>query len=177
MTFKRSNLRRGITMAETIVSSLLVGLVLVGTIQLVAPIVRSGSVMSDKLVASNLARELSEEIGTKFFTSQSVDDVDQIGADAGDTRATYDDIDDYHRLNNSPPQLSDGRVMTHLGGWARIVKVTHVELADPDAESATYTGLKRVSVTVTKDGVTLAQDVTLHTHAADQLGFVLQESE
>lgn len=177
MMLKTTNLRRGITMAETIVSSLLVGLVLVGTLQLIAPIIRSGSVMTDKLVASNLAREMSEEISTKYFTSQVVDDLDLIGADAGDTRATYDDVDDFHGLNNSPPQLSNGRVMTHLGSWARVVKVAHVELSNPNAESATYTGLKRVSVTVTKDGVTLAQDVTLHTHAADQLGFVMQEAE
>ena len=61
--------RRGITMAETIISTLLVGLVLVGTIQIVGPVVRSGSVMADKAIATNLARELSEEIATKYFTA------------------------------------------------------------------------------------------------------------
>jgi MSHA pilin protein MshD len=169
------NHRRGITMAETIVSTLLVGMVLVGTIQLVAPIVRSGSVMSDKLVASNMARELSEEVGAKLFMSPSSGDVEFAGPESGETRATYDDIDDYHGLNNSPPQMSNGTVMTHLGGWARVVKVAHVSLNDPNAESVTYTGLKRVTVSVTKDGVTLATDVTIHAHAADQIGFVNQE--
>jgi MSHA pilin protein MshD len=167
--------RHGITMAETIVSTLLVGMVLVGTIQLVAPIVRSGSVMSDKLVATNLARELSEEIAAKYFTSPLLDDVEAMGAGVGERRSTYDDIDDYHGLNNSPPQLSDETVMSHLAGWGRQVKVVHVELDDPSAESGSYTGLKRITVTVTKDGVTLAQDITLRAHAADQFGFVLQE--
>lgn len=170
-----TNHRRGITMAETIVSTLLVGMVLVGTIQLVAPIIRSGSVMSDKLIASNMARELSEEIGTKLFISPSTADNDYLGTETSETRDGYDDIDDYHGISNSPPQLSDGRVMSHLGGWARVVKVTHASLNDPNADSASYTGLKRVTVSVTKDGVTLATDVTIHTHAADQLGFVNQE--
>jgi MSHA pilin protein MshD len=169
------NHRRGITMAETIVSTLLVGMVLVGTIQLVAPIIRSGSVMSDKLIATNMARELSEEIGTKLFMSPSSGDVEFTGPEAGETRAIYDDIDDFHGINNSPPVLSDGRVMTHLGGWARVVKVTHASLADPSADSGIYTGLKRVTVSVTKDGVTLATDVTIHAHAADRIGFVNQE--
>ncbi len=167
--------RRGITMAETIVSTLLVGMVLVGTIQIVGPTVRSGTVMADKVVASNLARELSEEIGTKFFTSPLLDDVDSIGAAVGEDRSTYDDIDDFHGVTNSPPQNSAGIPMTHLSGWTRAVKVVHVDLGDPSVESGSYTGLKRVTVTVRKDGVQLAQIVSLHSHSADQLGFVIQE--
>lgn len=172
---KHINGRHGITMAETIVSTLLVGLVLVGTIQIVGPVIRSGSVMADKAVAANLARELSDEISTKYFTSPILDDVEAMGAGVGETRATYDDIDDYHGLSNSPPQLSTGSGISSLSGWTRAVKVVHVDLDDPTIESGTYTGIKRVTVTVSKDGVQLAQVVSLHTHAADQLGFVLQE--
>lgn len=162
-------------MAETIVSTLLVGMVLVGTIQVVGPTVRSGSVMADKLVASNLARELNEEISTKYFTSPLLDDVDSMGAAVGENRSTYDDIDDYHGVSNSPPQNSAGTPMAHLSGWSRVVKVVHVDLDDPSVESGSYTGLKRVTVTVSKDGVQLAQVVSLHSHSADQLGFVIQE--
>jgi MSHA pilin protein MshD len=162
-------------MAETVVSTLLVGLVLVGTLQIVAPITRSGSVMADKAIAANLARELSDEISTKYFTSPIQDDVESMGAGDGETRATYDDIDDYHGLSNTPPQLSGGEKIPNLVGWTRTVKVVHADLDDPTLESGSYTGLKRVTVSVSKDGTLLAQTVTLHTHAADQLGFVLQE--
>jgi len=169
-----TNTRRGLTMAETIVSTLLVGMVLVGTIQLVGPVVRSGTVMSDKLVATNLARELSEEISIKYFTTPDNDDLEFIG-DESEDRDKYDDIDDYNGLSNSPPQLSDETVMTHLAGWRRTVEVEHVDLNNPNNATGSYTGLKRVTVTVLKDGTTLAADVTLHAHAADQLGFVIQE--
>lgn len=167
--------RRAITMAETVVSTLIVGLVLVGTIQIIAPVVRSGSVMADKAIAANLARELSDEIATKYFTSPILKDVEAMGAAIGETRATYDDIDDYLGITNSPPQLSDGTPLTHLGAWTRSVSVVHADINNPSTDSPSYTGLKRVTVTVSKDGVRLAQIQTLHAHAADQLGFVLQE--
>ena len=164
----------GITLAETVVSTLIIGLVLVSTIQIVGPIVRSGSVMADRTVASNLANELSEEIATKLFTSPLLADLESMGPGAGETRATYDDIDDYHGLSNSPPQLSDMRVLSTLSGWTRTVKVVHVNMNDPSVDSANYTGLKRVTVTVSKNGIELASVISLHAHAADQIEFVLK---
>lgn len=175
---KRMNTsRRGITMAETIVSTLLVGMVLVGTIQVVGPTVRSGTVMADKVIASNLARELSDEIATKYFTSPETDDLEFIGEESGKNRDKLDDIDDYHGLSNSPPELSDESELKNLDAWTRSVKVSHADLNNPSIDSGTYTGLKRVTVTVQKNGVTLAEVVSLHSHIADQLGFVLQEDE
>lgn len=167
--------RRAITMAETIVSSLLIGLVLVGTIQLVGPLTRAGTVSSDRLVASGLARELSEEIATKLFITQSDADRDRLGAESGESRSGYDDIDDYHGMKNSPPELSNEFVISHLTGWRRDVEVAHVTIDDPSVDSAEYTGLKRVTVTVSKNGVELAQVISLHGRAADRLGFVFQE--
>ena len=164
-------------MAETIVSTLLVGMVLVGTIQIVGPTVRSGTVMADKVVASNLARELSDEIATKYFKSTIEDDLDYIGTESGGSRKDYDDIDDYHGMSNTPPELSDKSKLKNLDGWTRSVKVSHADLNSPGVDSGSYTGLKRVTVTVQKNGVTLAEVVSLHSHIADQLGFVLQEED
>lgn len=166
-------LRSGITIAETVISMLLISLVLVGTIQLVAPLARSSTVMADKLVAANLASELSEEIASKYWTSPLLFERDTIGAADGETRSTYDDIDDYHGWSSSPPTLSSGNANFALTGWTRSVKVTHVELGDAITESATATGLKRVTVTVQKDGRTLSQLSTLHSEAADFYGFIV----
>lgn len=166
--------RHGITLAETVVSTLIVGLVLVSTIQIVGPIIRSGSVMADKAIAANLANELSEEIGSKLFQEPAAADVDSLGADFGETRSTYDDIDDYQGMTNTPPQLSDSTKLTNLANWSRVVRIDHVSVNDPSAQSAVYTGLKRVTVTVNKNGVELASIISLHAHAADQIGFVIE---
>ncbi len=166
-------IRRGITMAETIVASLLIGLVLVSTIQIVGPMVRATSVHADRVVAANLANELCEEIATKRWTSPLLDDPDSIGPGAGETRETFDDIDDYDGWSSSPPMLADGTVNAALAGWTRSASVTHCDVDDPSVNAASYTGLKRVTVTVSKNGVALARVVSLQADKADRLGLVV----
>lgn len=165
--------RRGISMAETVISTLIIGFVLVATLQIVGPIVRSTSVHADRLVAVNLANELTEEIAMKAWTSPILNDPDSMGPGGGETRSTFDDVDDFHGWSSSPPKLSSEQSNLFLDGWTRSVKVAHVELSDAMTVSATYTGLKRVSVTVSKNGVTLAQVDSLHSMSADTIGFVV----
>ena len=168
--------RRGISMVETVLSTVLVGFVLVGTLQIVGPIAQSTTVHADRLVAANLANELSEEIGMMFYTDPDIDDVDAIGIDASErakVRADFDDVDDFHGWTASPPQLSTGAALSNLVGWERYVEVNHVLLVDAATDSKTNTGLKRITVTVTHHGTTLARVITLHSQAADSLGFVV----
>ena len=165
--------RRGISMAETIVSTLLVGFVLVSTLQIVGPMVQSGAVHADRLVAANLANELAEEIATKVWTSPILIDPNSMGPGAGESRATFDDVDDYDGWSSSPPKLSSAQSNIFLSGWTRSVSVVHVQMNDAQTKSATYTGLKRVTVTVSKNGVILAQIHSLHSLAADTFGFVV----
>ena len=165
--------RRGISLAETVISTLLIGFVLVSTLQIVAPITRSGTIQADRLIAADLASELTDEISTKLWTSPILDDPESMGPDAGETRPTYDDIDDYHGWSASPPKFSIGSSYTHLTGWKRSAKVTHATIDNPSVDSAKATGLKRVVVTVSKNNVVLAQVTSLHSSAADVLGFVV----
>ena len=145
-----SNSSRGITLVETVVSMLLVGFVLVSTLSIVGPVTRSTSVQADKLVAANLANELSEEIATKLFI---------------DPKAS------------TPPKNSYGSAYATMKEWTRSVSVMHVMLADPSAESKTNTGLKKVTVEVSKNGTVLSSISTLHSQAADTLGFVVATGE
>ena len=165
--------RRGISMAETVVSTLLIGFVLVSTLQIVGPMARSTSVHADRLVAANLAIELTEEIATKRWTSPVLGDPDSIGPDLGETRSTYDDVDDFDTWSASPPMLSTGISNTALTGWVRRVHVDHVFVSDASTVSGTYTGLKRVTVIVLKGEVELARIESLHSDSADALGFVV----
>lgn len=171
-TFKSS--RRGITLAETIISTLLIGFVLVSTLTMVAPLTRSNTVHANKLIAINLASELSEEIATKLFIDTVPDSNDALGLDADDSsffRSTYDDVDDYNKWSSSPPKHSLGGSYTIMSGWTREVTVVHAVIEKPMDDSPTYTGLKRVTVTVYKDSTLLATITTLHSQTADTLGF------
>ncbi len=164
---------RGLSMAETVISTLLIGFILISTLQIVGPMKRSTSVHADRLVAANLAIELTEEIATKRWTSPVLDDPNSIGPEQGDTRVTYDDIDDFSGWSASPPMLSTGIHNTALTGWTRRVSVDHVLMSDASTVSGTYTGLKRVTVTVLKDEVELARIESLHSDSADSLGFLV----
>jgi type II secretory pathway pseudopilin PulG len=167
--------RRAITLAETVVATLIIGFVLVSTLQIVAPISRSGSHHANRLVASNLANELAEEIGTKLFTEPDEDVPDTLGTDTGErpaVRADFDDIDDYQSWSSSPPINSLNESYTNLSGWTRSVKIAHVLVADPTTESPTNTGLKKITITVSKGSTQLAQVNLLQSQSADQLGFI-----
>lgn len=168
--------RRGISMAETVISTMLIGFVLVSTLQIVGPMVQSTSLHADRLVAANLANELSEEIATKLFTDPDDDSADALGVDDAEraiVRADFDDVDDYNGWNSSPPRLSSSQSNVFLGGWTRSVTVAHVLANDPSTDSGTNTGLKRITVVVAKNGVIHATVVTLHSESADSLGFIV----
>ena len=168
--------RRGISMAETIISTMLVGFVLVSTLQIVGPMVQSTSVHADRLIAANLAHELSEEIATMQYTDPDVDDINALGVDDGERaaqRTDFDDVDDYATWSSKPPKLSSGQSNVFLGEWTRYVKVIHVELGDAATESKNNTGLKRVTVIVSKNGVVLAMESSLHSQSADAVGFLV----
>jgi hypothetical protein len=72
-----------------------------------------------------------------------------LGPDAGEMRGTYDDVDDYDGLSQTPPQLRDGTALTEFTGWTRSVSVTFVNPDAPDvAASPADSQLKRIIVTV-----------------------------
>ncbi|MDF1808462.1 MAG: hypothetical protein P1U42_02070 [Phycisphaerales bacterium] len=161
-------------MAETIVSTLIIGFVLVGTLQIIGPMIRSSTVHANKLIATNLANELMEEIITKKFTDPDEDAGDLLGVDTGEraeNRNDFDDIDDYQSWTSTPPKLSTNQTNTAIPGWTRSVKIVHVEISDPSVDSASATGLKKITVTVSKDGTQLASIVSLQSSSADSLGF------
>ena len=164
-------------MAETILSTIIVGFVLVSTLQIVGPMVQSTSLHADRLVASNLANELLEEIASKVYTDPELDAIDAIGVDDAERaaqRVDFDDIDDYNGWSSSPPKMSNSQSNIFLGDWTRSATVVHVILSNPSAESATNTGLKRVTVIVSKNGIEHARVVSLHSQAADSVGFIVK---
>ena len=168
--------RRAIALIETVIAMLLIAFVLISSIQIVAPIVRSSHVHTDRLVAANLASELTEEIATKHFIDPAEDDPDTLGPEADErpaNRLDFDDIDDYQSWSASPPRNSQNDDITTLAGWTRSVKVVHADPADPNTDSGTYTGVKRITIVVSKNGTELERRVLVHTAAADKLGFLV----
>src|SRR5207249_6775945 len=76
-----------------------------------------------------------------------------IGLDSLETttnRSTWDDVDDYHGLDESPPRDKNGNNLTGFTGWRWKALVEFVQALSPQSASSTDQGLKRITITVSE---------------------------
>lgn len=153
------------TLAEVLVSLLIVGVAMAAGVQALGSFAGGARSWQERSAAVQLASRLMAEIDVLPF--QDPAGAVTIGVDAGETlgnRTQYDDIDDYHNWNESPPKDSSGNAMTGYAGYRQKVEVVF------DTSLSTKTGLtftsgaaKRVTVAILKDDRELARLVTVRT--------------
>ncbi len=156
---------RGFRLVEATVSILLVGGLLVLSLDLVGASATGQKNMGDHGRARLLALGLMSEILAQFY--EEPDDTPIFGRESSETggsRPDYDDVDDYHDWSASPPETRDGTAMTDLTGWERAVTVEYVEPADLTTTSVTDTGVKRITVSVSYNNNELATMVAVRTN-------------
>ena len=166
----RSRLQRprcGLSLLEVTVSTVLVGLIIVGSMRCVSTAIATGDSSANRTLAVLLAEDLLEEILQQDYSEP--DDVPDFGIE-GDEEATvrdnWDDVDDYDGWESSPPQDVTGNAVAGTE-WKRVVVVEQVQsenllATEPDSND---TGVKRITVVVSLDGVTLAELVSIQTRA------------
>lgn len=161
--------RRGLTLMEVVIGTLLVGLVLASTIELVGPTVRSSRLAGETLTARALADQLADEITALPYQDPTAH-AGVIGPEAGESgtnRSRFDDVDDYHGWDASP-QAADGTALSGLlGSWTTGCSVVWVRAADAQTVEAVETGVKRVTVSVSFNGTVLARRVFLRARGYD----------
>lgn len=78
-----------------------------------------------------------------------------IGPDTGESRATYDDVDDYDGLSESPPQDAQGNVRTAFASYRVEMSVRYLTPGEVTAlRLDATTDAKRISVTIVPPGRT-----------------------
>ena len=138
-----SDQRNGITLAEVVVSTLLVGFVLVAAMKTVGSVQISNNSAVDVQIGPALAHDLISEVPEEPDGP--------IGTETGEstlTRTDFDDVDDFDGWNASSPEKPDGAPLGYGAGWQRQVAVMFVQ-PDTLAGSGSGTGLKLITVTVT----------------------------
>jgi len=144
--------RTGFSLIEVAVSSLLVGSILVAALNTTGAVLRFRSATSDSSRATLLATELLAEIQHKRYSDPNQTPV--MGRETGETlRSHFDDVDDYTGLTESPPMTLGGASLTGFTGWSRSVTVVLAQRNSPMQTAASDEGLKRITITVSKDGV------------------------
>lgn len=160
--------RRGITLAEVVVSTLLVGILMVAALSSVGAAARSWIAASEASDGHALARQLLDEI-----TSQGYEDAVSpvFGPEAGETlavgvRSGLDDVDDYLNWSDSPPKDRSGVAIPGFGGWTRLADVVKLKSDSREVlpDNATDQGLRLVTVTVTSP---TGNSVTLSSFRSD----------
>lgn len=129
----------------------LTGVVLVAAMRVLGS-ARAGEItLRHRAIGMSLARDLMEEILVRSYGEEG--QADAIGKEAGEDgsgRLLFDDVDDYAGWSASPPQFEDGNKMSEHAAFTRSVKVEWVEAGDLARVSGSSTGLKRITVTVTR---------------------------
>ena len=150
--------RRGLTLVEVSISTLIVGMLMVASLQSVANIGRTWTTTNQLVDGQGLAQELIREILAQNYTDPTDPLATTWGPETGETtRATFNDLDDYDGWTESPVKNAVGTALTGYTGWSRSVLVEKINYANYRAysNSAMDWYLRAVTVTVTSPtGVT-----------------------
>jgi prepilin-type N-terminal cleavage/methylation domain-containing protein len=163
----RVSRRRAFSLVEVAVSAVLVGVLMAAAMRSVGGSVLAQYRTAERAFARLLADGLLTEILAKDYRQAGSTG---IGRDAGETttsKVNYNDVDDFDTWTESPPQFADGTPMPDLANWSRSVQVVFVDPANLNqtSTSASETGAKRITVTVTHNGGVVATRVAVRTDA------------
>jgi type II secretory pathway pseudopilin PulG len=150
----------GFSVIEAVLSTLVIGIMLVAVLNTVGAARTAQVWNSDRLRAACLASTLLAEITDQAYAEPT--ELPLFGPEASEllaTRSAFDDVDDYNGWSKSPPENADGTAIPgYSSDWRRSVSVVYAATsANPAANSLTDTGLKRITVTVSRRGIKLAE--------------------
>ena len=122
--------------------------------------------INERTRATQLARAMISEIMQQAYIEPT--QTPTFGAEASETRSTYDDVDDYNGLSETSPKNKDGSTMNvpSASNWRRNVTVVWANrltlaMASPQTES----GVKLITVSVYHRNVLITSQSALKGNA------------
>ena len=155
---------RALSMIEAVISIAIVGVMMVAALNTVGASKLGqqktgdrgkGALLAQQLISEILRQHYLEPVDTPGFGRES--------SESGGDRADYDDVDDYDGWASSPPEEKDGTVIPDLNGWRRSVEVDWVSPDDLNTPIGDDKSVKRIIVTVSRDGVPVASLTAVRT--------------
>ncbi|MEM6750941.1 MAG: prepilin-type N-terminal cleavage/methylation domain-containing protein [Planctomycetota bacterium] len=167
--------KRGFTLVEVIIATLLVGGVCVASVRVVGA-ARMHQYRNDGAArGAQLAAAMMDEVLAQPYEDPDGDTA-LVGLEAGEvallSRALLDDVGDYDGRVDQPPTNIDGDPIPGYGdGWSRTVEV---EPVGPALSAVVFvdSGIYRVTVTVHRQGLTVARLVSYRARSADAVAAV-----
>ena len=152
---KRQHSRRGSTLLELIVSTVLVGVLMTAALSSTGQSLLTQRKEADRVIAQHLAQSLLAEVQTKAFEEPDAT-LPLLGLDLGETlglKTGYDDVDDFDGYNESPPKSANGATMAQYAGWSRRVDIAWLNAVTLLPTGSTNSPIKRIKITVRYNGV------------------------
>jgi Tfp pilus assembly protein PilV len=154
--------RGGLSLVEVMVSTMLVGVLLVGAMKCVSGVIRSHMITGDSGRGPQLAQQLMTEILNTPYQDEGPSPVfGRESGESGGDRLDFDDVDDYDFWSAAPPEDRNGNAIFNTEGWQREVTVEFVDPANPDNVSGTDQGLKRITVSIQHNGKVVTTTLAL----------------
>jgi Tfp pilus assembly protein PilX len=154
---------------ETTVSMVVLSLLVVAGLNASGALGRARRSMGDRSLAEGMAHSLLAEVCSRAYTDPD-ESTGVLGMETGEKmdRPTLNDVDDYEGLMESPPTDLWGNALTDEPGWERTVRVEWVEISGGVLKDVgSETGMKRITVTVSRGGRLLAEAVAVRTGGWD----------
>ncbi len=146
---ERQRCHLGLSQAEVVVSTLIVGVLMVSSLSTIAVSRRSQMSESNEVRGLAIAEALLAEIIQLPMREPSCDCGFGIEAgESGSNRLNFDDVDDYNNLIDSPPKSRNGTACTGYSDLSRNVAIDMVTSADWNVTTTTYAGVYRITVKV-----------------------------
>jgi hypothetical protein len=141
-------------MVEVLFASAIVGGMVVASLDAAAMVFRARRLNANGTTGPALAQELLDEAMSMPYEDPQTPGgpIGPESGETGSTRAAFDDVDDYHNWNSNHANAMSGAGIAGYSNWRYQVQVTRAQLANPALNSASDTGLKRITVTVTSPG-------------------------
>jgi len=146
---------RGFTFIEIIMVIVILGIIMPGVMLYFIQGVSGSAAAQRRTTAVFLAQGLMEEIKSKWWDetatgiNSTCSNASAIGPDPAENRASYDDVDDFNGIDNTPPRDSQGGDMNNYAGFRQQVAIDYVVAADLNSAVGGPTCYKRIAVTIT----------------------------
>jgi prepilin-type N-terminal cleavage/methylation domain-containing protein len=158
---------RGFSLVESIVSTLIVGFLLVVATSTVATSTQQQATNVDEITANTLADSLLAEISSLDYMEPgvSVSAIARESGEASNSKTNYDDVDDFHGWQEQPPQTSSGIAIPNRSSWKRSVSVQWVIVNNDGTMTGSMieTRSKRIQVDVLKNDQLMLRRYALKT--------------
>ncbi len=165
-TQSRRRSRRGFTLLETGLATIIIGLGVVSIVQLLAKGTISQIEANDLTIAVNLANNIHElTYNLKFTDPTNINNPSpHWGPESWEALATYNDNDDFDGRTFSPPIDARRQALSGFGNWSQSITVQSV---DPNKITLTVpngtTQMERITVTIQHNGSTVYTETWLNT--------------